>query len=198
MPNLIPDFLPRGTLANRQQPCLQAGSMLVLRPWQASDVAAVVTAYADPQIQRWHLQTKDEAAASHWIDQWKVLWQNESNAGWAITDSVSGAVLGRMGLREIHLDEGRAEAAYWVLPAARGRGVATAALQALTEWAFQEIGLHRLTLVHSVHNAPSCRVALKTGFDVEGVLRDYALHQDGWHDYHLHARLTPRRDHQRS
>jgi RimJ/RimL family protein N-acetyltransferase len=194
MPSLIPDFLPKGTLAAHRQPSLRAGPALVLRPWQASDVTAVVAAYADPQIQRWHLQTKDEAAASRWIEQWKVLWQNETDASWAITDEASGAVLGRMGLRGIHLDEGRAEAAYWVLPAARGRGVATSALQALIDWAFQEVGLHRLDLMHSVHNTPSCRVALKTGFELEGVLRDYALHQDGWHGYHLHARLTP--DHQ--
>ena len=125
-----------------------------------------------------------------------MLWQNETDAGWAITDEASGTVLGRMGLREIHLDEGRAEAAYWVLPAARGRGVAASALHALTGWAFDDIGLHRLSLMHSVHNPASCRVAAKTGFELEGVLRDYALHLDGWHDYHLHAKLTPRRGHQ--
>lgn len=190
MPNLIPDVVPAGTMSASAQPSLSAGPSLLLRTWQASDVPAVVAAYADPDIQRWHLKSKDETEAAHWIDQWKVLWQNETDADWAITDVTSGEVLGRMGLRQLHLGEGRGEVAYWVLPAARRRGVASSALEALTRWAFDEIGLHRLDLLHSVHNEGSCRVATKSGFELDGVLRDFLLHHDGWHDYHIHGRLS--------
>ena len=190
MPNLIPDVVLPGTMTARQQPLLRAQPSLVLRPWQDSDVPAVVTAYADPEIQRWHLQSKDEAEATEWVSQWKLLWQQETDAAWAITDEASGTLLGRMGLRQIELERGRAEAAYWILPAARGRGVASSALRALTTWAFDELGLHRLDLLHSARNPGSCRVAVKNGFDLEGVARDFALHDDGWHDYHLHGRVA--------
>lgn len=40
-------------------------------------------------------------------------------------------------------------------------------------------------------NAASCRVALKAGFAAEGTRRSAALHADGWHDMHLHARIAP-------
>jgi ribosomal-protein-alanine N-acetyltransferase len=78
---------------------------------------------------------------------------------------------------------------YWVMPAQRGSGVAARAARALTRWAFDVVGLHRVVLQHSTANLASCRVAAKLGFPVEGTLRGALLHADGWHDAHVHARL---------
>ena len=64
------------------------------------------------------------------------------------------------------------------------------ALTAMTEWLFT-LGLHRVELMHSVLNEPSCRVAAKQGFELEGTRRSALLHPDGWHDMHLHARIAP-------
>ncbi len=74
-----------------------------------------------------------------------------------------------------------------VLPRHRRRPRGLAALSA---WAFGEIGFHRLDLVHSVANTASCRVAAKVGFAAEGVQRSAVLHADGWHDMHVHARIS--------
>jgi RimJ/RimL family protein N-acetyltransferase len=84
---------------------------------------------------------------------------------------------------------GVAECTYWVLPAARGRGVATGATLAMAHWALHDLGLHRLELQHSTANPASCRVAAKAGFGLEGTRRSAMRHPDGWHDMHLHARL---------
>lgn len=62
-------------------------------------------------------------------------------------------------------------------------------LQMATRWAF-DIGLHRVELQHSTRNVPSCRVAGKAGFSVEGTKRAAVLHSDGWHDMHLHGRVN--------
>jgi len=45
-------------------------------------------------------------------------------------------------------------------------------------------------------NPASCRVAGNAGYGFEGIKRREALHADGWHDMHLHARLIddPRPD----
>lgn len=86
--------------------------------------------------------------------------------------------------------EATAQVSYWVLPAARGTGAAARAARAVTRWGFETLGLHRIYLTHSVANVPSCRVAAQAGFPLEGTLRDYMLHADGWHDVHMHARLA--------
>ena len=99
-------------------------------------------------------------------------------------------VLGRIALRAIDTEQGRAECAYWIRPEARGGGLAGRALSALTTWAFDEIGFHRLFLGHSTANEASCRVATKAGFVPEGVERSSVLHSDGWHDMHIHSRIA--------
>jgi [ribosomal protein S5]-alanine N-acetyltransferase len=191
VPSLTSPVIPAGRVAGSAQSVLPAGGGLVLRPWLPADARAVVAAYADPVIQHWHARRVDgEDEARDLILRWQRSWRAETGAHWAVARGEGGEVAGRVALRSMALGEGRAECAYWTAPAARGSGVAAHALAALSLWAFAEIGFHRLDLVHSMANAPSCRVAAKAGFAVEGVQRSAALHADGWHDMHLHARIN--------
>ncbi|MFD4633218.1 GNAT family N-acetyltransferase [Streptomyces sp. NPDC058284] len=190
MPFKISDIVPAGTLARREQPALPVPGGLVLRPWTSADAPAVHEAFQDPVIQRWHARVSaSESESRGWIEGWREAWGEEHDAYWAIADAGSDEVVGRVALRRIVLADGQAEMAYWTMPSARGRGVASRAVVALTEWAFDEVGLHRLELTHSTANEASCRVALKTGFTAEGTKRSALLHEDGWHDMHLHARI---------
>jgi RimJ/RimL family protein N-acetyltransferase len=187
MPSLVGPVVAPGTLAAMPQPDLPTDHGLILRPWTANDVPTVVEAYADPAIQQWNMNSMNEVEAAEWIDSWKSKWMAETDAGWAVDNATTGAVVGRLGLRGIRLDEGRAEVTYWVLPEARGRGIAVGATVAVCEWAFRSLRLHRIELAHSVLNAASCRVATKAGFALEGTRKSALLHPDGWHDMHLHA-----------
>jgi RimJ/RimL family protein N-acetyltransferase len=71
------------------------------------------------------------------------------------------------------IDRGEAEAelGYIVAPAARGRGVGTAILRALTDWAFRSTNVERLRLVIDVENVASLRIAERSGYVREGVMR---------------------------
>jgi RimJ/RimL family protein N-acetyltransferase len=89
----------------------------------------------------------------------------------------------------VDLADGLATIGYWVVSAARGRGIAPRALVTVTDWAIQKLGLHRLELEHSTRNPASCRVAEKAGYSLESTKRSQGLHADGWHDMHLHVRL---------
>lgn len=190
VPRLTAPVVEVGTMRGRTQPVLRAG-WLLLRPWESRDAPAVVDAYSDPAIQRWNLQVLDPKEATAWVEHWEVSWQSESDACWAAVDpSESGMILGRVALRDIDLSAGIGQITYWVLPAARGRGIAAAATEAVVRWALDDLGLHRLELHHSIQNPASCRVAEKSGFQLEGTARSALLHADGWHDMHLHARVA--------
>jgi RimJ/RimL family protein N-acetyltransferase len=186
----VPPVLAAGSLRRREQPILSTPEGLTLRPWQPADAPVVVAAYADPAIRQWNLQTLDTDEADAWIAQWPRRWDAETDACWAITDSATDEVLGRVALRTIMLAGGTAQITYWMLPAARGHGVATHAAATLSGWALHDLGLHRLELLHAGANTASCRVADKAGFTLEGTLRSALLHPDGWHDMHLHARIA--------
>ena len=186
MPRLTAPVVAAGSLSRAAQPVLRAGDLL-LRPWAPADAAALVSAFADPAIRRWHARTVESVTeAEAMIAGYNRAWRNEAGAHWAIT---APAVLGRVALRSVDLNEGCGEVAYWVSPAARGRGAAAAALAALSRWALGDLGLHRLDLEHAVANTASCRVAEKAGYPYEGTRRSACLHADGWHDMHLHARV---------
>ena len=189
MPRLTAPLVADGAMRARPQPILRVADQLVLRPWRLGDVDAVVAAYADREIQQWNLQTLDTSEAETWIRKWDKTWATETEACWAITAASSGSILGRVALRDIRLAAGLAQITYWILPAARGHGTASAAALEISRWALDDLGLHRLELLHSVRNLRSCRVAEKAAFRLEGTLRSALLHPDGWHDMHLHAHI---------
>ena len=183
MPALVPPVVSR---LPEQQPTLSAGD-LTLRPWRDEDAPALMAVYADPAIQRWHCESLDGHEAARYAGHWTHLWRTGSRAGWAVVRD--DTLAGRVTVSRLVLEGGQGEVTYWTAPAARGSGVAPAAVEAVAAWAF-DLGLHRLELQHSTLNRASCRVAQKTGFELEGTKRRAGLHQDGWHDMHLHARLA--------
>lgn len=185
---LVDPVVPPGTLGDMEQPHI-TGDGVTLRPWRGDDAPALAAAYADPEIQQWHAMSLDEVEARALIAQWTQAWRAERGAGWVVVHPDDGTLLGRVGFRVMHLADGAAEVAFWTAPWARRRGVAVAAVRALTQWALGPAGLHRLDLLHSTRNPPSCRVAEATGFTVEGTMRSAVLHPDGWHDMHLHGLL---------
>lgn len=178
-----------GTLAATSQPTLPAAGDLLLRPWAPSDAATFLGAYQDPAIRRWHTnQPSSEKDVLDWFAGYRADWAHERAGHWAVTRASRGEVLGRIALGRWNFADGLAACAYWVLPAARGAGVASRALIALGDWAFAS-GFHRLYLDHSTRNDASCRVAVKAGFRLEGTQRSAGIHADGRHDMHLHARV---------
>lgn len=202
VPTLVLPVLRSGVFSGHTQPRLTAGDM-ELEPWCDRDAEFLAEVYCDPAIQRWHVRSMDVKEAREWITARALRWKGEHGADWVVRRE--GAPVGRVGLRTVDLEEGRAEVAYWTAPEARGNGVAIQALTALSNWALETVGFHRLDLHHSVQNAASCRVAVKCGYKVEGTAHSSVLHSDGWHDMHLHARinrgsgrLNPPRGHHRS
>jgi RimJ/RimL family protein N-acetyltransferase len=184
-----PPVLLPGTFAHFPQPALPAEQGLMLRPWETSDAPTFLSAYQDEEIRRWHTRRpSSESRVREWFDAYRQNWERETGGHWAVARE-DGEVLGRIALGSVNFDEGIAGVGYWVLPAARGAGVAAHALSALSAWALDEIGFHRLHLDHSTRNHASCRVATKSGFLLEGTKRSAGLHDDGWHDMHLHARV---------
>jgi RimJ/RimL family protein N-acetyltransferase len=142
-------------------------------------------------MQQWHVRRIDsDDEALEWVAQWSQRWDQETDASWAVARADTDEAVGQIGFRAIRLDEARAQLSYWVAPDARGRGIATKAAVAVTDWAIAVVGLERVGLAHAVSNAASCSVAERAGFAYEGTLRRYGLHADGWHDMHMHSRIS--------
>ena len=152
---------------------------LILRPWRRADAAAVLAACQDPEIARWVAipQPYGPADAVAFIEEALAMWRDGTGAPFAIveagTDRLLGAVT-RFG-PEAH----QATFGSWVTPEARGRGIGARSLRLLAEWTFATTSAFRLDVFIMVGNAASERMVERAGFQREGVLRAWDVHQDG-------------------
>ncbi|GIF12544.1 GNAT family N-acetyltransferase [Actinoplanes teichomyceticus] len=118
-----------------------------------------------------------------------------SDRSYVITAAGAGDPVGGIDLDHSRPSRGAAEARFWVAPWARRRGIATAALRALSE---QALGgrpgmpaLHRLELLIHPDNPVAQRVALAAGYTREGERRGALPNPAGGHDDVLvYARLA--------
>jgi [ribosomal protein S5]-alanine N-acetyltransferase len=91
----------------------------------------------------------------------------------AIAEAGSGRAVGGIGLWLRELAYGRATAGYFIAPSARGRGLASAALLALTSFAWSIPELHRVELYIESWNLGSVKTAERAGYEREGLLRSH-------------------------
>jgi RimJ/RimL family protein N-acetyltransferase len=76
-----------------------------------------------------------------------------------------------------------------LVAAARGRGIATAALRLFTDWALATLDVGRLQVFVATENVAALRLAERAGFRREGVLRAYWGEAGGRLDVVVLARL---------
>ena len=169
---------------------LEAG-LLRLRPCREDDVDDVVAAMQDPVMRLWNglpATTRPDALA---FLRRRGDWSAGDHASWAVADAATGTLLGSVSLHSIQPAQGNAAIGYWTVPAARGRAVATRAVDVACRWAFATVPLERVELCHAVENTASGRVAEKAGFVLEGRLRRSFRYGDGArHDELVWSRLA--------
>ena len=176
-------------------------SALVLRRWRRSDMAALcVEMGRDYPSGGLHPPgPRDAAEAEEWLA--------VQDRGWADGDWLTFAVLeaneadlrvvGQVGLKPREGPNpvatcGVGEVSYWTAASDRGRGIAPAAVDAMTTWAFETFacdGLREVMAVHDVDNGASCRVAEKSGYVFRRVSPP---NPPMWFTSgHIHTRLRP-------
>jgi len=145
---------------------------LLLRPFAERDVPDLVEAARDPQMLRWMLWAPQENVRRAREFCTKTAHDDpEHKITFAIEPLAEHRCGGSIGLQRADWTFGRAEIGYWLAPWARGRGLVTEAVRAVTAYGFGK-GLHRIELLVSVGNDASCRVAERAGFQRECVLRE--------------------------
>jgi ribosomal-protein-alanine N-acetyltransferase len=105
-----------------------------------------------------------------------------------------GAVVGRVTLSEItHGTFESCHIGYWVSESHNGRGLATAAVSALLDIAFDELGLHRVEAGTIPSNVRSQAVLQRNGFVRFGLAPAYLRIDGEWRDHVLYQVLRESR-----
>ncbi|MFC4867850.1 GNAT family N-acetyltransferase [Streptomonospora arabica] len=151
---------------------------LVLRAHTGDDIDAVLRGAGDPGVQRWlPMPRPGKAYTRADAEDWCLVSAPHARVSgdgqqWAAVEAETGAYAGSVGLTRTMWRASSTEVGYWMGPWARGRGLATEAVVALSRWALLDQRFERVELKAAAGNTASRRVAAKAGFTYEGTERN--------------------------
>lgn len=174
---------PRASLAPPRQPDL-AGPGIRLRPFVAADIPRIAAACADPASQHWLSELPRPYGleqAAGFVEACREAAATHENWTWCITAAPGSddACLGAITLFGLSHREGAGEIGYWTHPAARGRGVMSAAARAVADFALGDGPHEVVTMRIAPGNLASRCVAAHAGASETGRVPSAATLGDG-------------------
>jgi ribosomal-protein-alanine N-acetyltransferase len=145
----------------------------VLRPFAETDFDAAVEFAKDPATVRWvpPLPAGDSASVVELFEQYRA---DGEMLHLVIADGTTDAYLGEVMI--VMCEHRVGELGCGLSPLARGRAIATEAFAMFVRWSATTLDLGRLQVLVAQENEPALRLAERTGFRREGLLRSYWEH----------------------
>ncbi|MGJ5591437.1 GNAT family N-acetyltransferase [Micrococcus lylae] len=167
-----------------------------LRPTSPSDAVALSTLLAD---ERGHLAPWEPVRPVEWFTEAGQRARREQaesdraeDRSYAFLIVDHGTPIGQLTLASVVRGAGQfCSLGFWVAEKRTGCGVASVAVEPGVQFAFDNIGLHRVQAETLVHNIASRRVLAKTGFEEIGLAPEFLMIAGTWQDHVLHQRLNP-------
>lgn len=131
-----------------------------------------------------------QADAEWWIaNVAKTTKEQGRSVNWAIRRN-DGFLVGGIGFHDFSLGKSHsAEIGYWLAKEYWGKGIMSQAARKVADFGFKELGLERITAAVFHFNLGSARVLEKSGFKLEGVLRNHYKKDGRIFDGKLYAKI---------
>lgn len=158
------------------------GKHIRLRPPRESDVEERRALGRSPEIVRGYgvvLAEREELTDEDVANTFRAMTRDPYS--WAI--ELDGRLIGLIGIERVDSHDNRAPIRIGFLDDRElNKGYGTEAVRLVAHYAFEVIGLHRLSLRVLASNARAIRCYEKCGFQHEGRERESARVSDGWED----------------
>ena len=161
--------------------------IVIIRPHRPGDVMQLYEAVREsipaltPRMSWCHVDYSIEEARK-WIETSHRFWNLDMEYHFAIIHVADGSFLGGCGLNQVDLVSSFTNLGYWVRSTRTGEGIATAAAVLAVSFAFNILGLSRVSVVAASDNFASQRVAEKIGAVREGIVKGRCLVHNIAHD----------------
>lgn len=158
---------------------------VVLRDAAERDIPEILIAHQDDPHMYLRLgldRPPSAAELGRQIEEATSERRSGTRARLTIVEQSTDEFRGRILVHNLDWDNARAELGVWVIPQARGRGLARSALRLAARWLIESCGLLRLELLTEPDNQPMLRAAQAAGFRQEAVLPGHARRENEHHD----------------
>ena len=168
---------------------------LILTPVESSDAAELWLAVDGSrehlgQWLPWVPFNSDPAANQRFTDACASDWDAGRAVRFTVRERASRTLVGIVGLEAcVHLHRS-CELGYWLRKEATGRGLMTEAARAALDFAFHQMGAHRVRVAASTENHKSLLVISRLGFRFEGILRQAEFCNHKWLDHAVFGLLS--------
>ncbi len=160
---------------------------LLLRPFGPSDAPALHEALAESRRELlrhlwflpWVAEEPTLASAEQRCRRAQANFLLRADLPYLAFRKDDGRLVGSVGLHRTDWALPKTEVGYWMRTSECGKGYAAEAVNALVAWALDGLKAQRVELVTDEGNAGSRAVALRCGFQLEGVLRNTQRSPDG-------------------
>jgi RimJ/RimL family protein N-acetyltransferase len=151
-----------------------AGAGVVLRALEESDVDALYTIFGDAEVARYWIRPAFGCRheAQEFFDEIRAGFAERSLFQWGIVAAGAEAVVGTCTLYAFDRDAWRCEIGFALARSAWGRGTAARAVATVLDFAFDELGVHRVEADVDPRNERSLSLLGRLGFEREGLLRE--------------------------
>ncbi len=165
------------------------GTKTTLRPVSLSDAPLLIQWNNDPETRkylgrRFPLSELDEKA---WIEKVSTIPKSPSDIVFIVETLESKETIGIMGLHSIDWVDRNAITGTMLGTGYRGKGFATDAKFALLGYAFETLGMHKITSRAFSANIKSIEYSKRCGYEVEAILKDDIFREGIWQDITLLA-----------
>ena len=165
---------------------------LLIREFQTDDWLAVHSYATDSEVfryQHWGPNSEDDSRefVKMTIDQQTEVPRRSYEL--AIIEKSSNKLIGAVGIRIKSSTNRDADMGYTLGRSRWGNGFGTEAAQAILNFGFTELNLHRIWATAAPENLASIRVLEKVGMKYEGLLKENLLVRGRWRDSVLMAIL---------
>jgi ribosomal-protein-serine acetyltransferase len=119
-----------------------------------------------------------------------ALKQFAEGSGFHAGIFVNNKIVGGIGLHDIDWPNRKSSLGYWVAETHEGKGLVTESVRAVVAFTFLELALNRLEIRCAIGNQRSRRVAIRSGFNEEGIRRQYEHCQGQFRDLIVYYALA--------
>ncbi|WP_054027731.1 GNAT family N-acetyltransferase [Bacillus sp. FJAT-28004] len=163
---------------------------LMIRDFVTKDFDDIHVYASDPFVVKymlWGPNSKDDT--QNYLSMVTEMQKQEPRLGYefAVVMKENNQLIGGCGIHVCGPSQG--ELGYCFNQAYWGSGFATEAADALLQFGFRELGLHRIYATCRPDNLGSAKVLQKIGMKYEGHIREHMRHNGKWHDSYQYSIL---------